>query len=215
MSLKLVSRLFLVAVLISATSSAFSQTTYDASEGRLPLSVGGGISNFDPYFAQGPAPNNSDRDGLGLGRMWGGTVWADVGIRYGAPWMHAFSVEGQYRSIFAGDNTGQQDLKESTIGGGLTYTVRRWHLIHPYGKVLFGDGSIKFAPEVEPSGAIYSQDSRGLLSLGGGLEVRCTSHIWARADYEYQSWGQLLAARNLQPQGITVGAMYHFTRSGR
>ena len=215
MSLKLVCRLFLVAALISATSSVFSQTTYDASEGKLPLSAGGGISIFDPYYAQGPAPDDTNRPGSGRGQMWGGTAWADVGIRYGAPWIHAFSVEGEYRSIFAGGNTGQQDLKESTFAGGLTYTVRRWRLFHPYGKFLAGIGSVDFAPEVEPSGVVYAHDSRSTEIFGGGVEVRCTSHIWARAEYDYEAWGRLLGAADLQPHGVTVGAMYHFTRSWR
>jgi opacity protein-like surface antigen len=215
MSLTLVRRLFLVAVFATATGSAISQTVYDASEGKLPLSVGGGISIFDPYYAQGPAPGNTNEPGSGHGQMWGGTAWADVGLRFGAPWIHGFSVEGEYRSIFAGGNAGQVDLKETTLGGGLTYTVRRWRVVHPYGKFLGGVGSIDFAPELEPSGLIYAHDSRAGEIFGGGAEVRCTRHIWARAEYDYETWGRLLGAADLQPHGVTVGAMYHFARSWR
>jgi len=215
MSFKCVCKLIMAAAFLSTASSAISQTVYDASEGKLPLSAGGGLSIFDPYFAQRPAPDNTSRPGAGHGQMWGAVGWVDVGIRYGPSWAHAFSVEGEYRSIFAGGSAGQQDLRESTIGGGLTYTVRRWRMVQPFGKFLGGIGSVKFAPELEQSGAIYDHDSRAEEIFGGGVEVRCTSHVWARAEYDYETWGRLLGAADLQPHGVTVGAMYNFTRSRR
>jgi len=214
MSVKLVCTNLLVAALVAVAGPALCQTVYDASEGKLPLSAGIGVSNFDPYFAQGPAPNFTNEPGLGHGRMWGATAWVDVGIRYGRPWMQAFSVEGQYRMTFTGSSSPTHPpLKEDTIGGGLTYTVRRWRMVHPYAKFLGGVGQIHFEAEPLKNGGYYNRDSRGEQSLGGGVEVRCTNHLWARGEYEYQTWGRLLGAANLQPQGFTVGAMYHFARS--
>jgi len=212
MFFRLLPRLAFAAFFAAAACSAFSQTVYHADEGKLSLAVGGGISNFDPDFAQGPPPANQELEGLGQGRMWGGTAWIDSGVPWGAEWLRGFGIEAEYRSIFAGGSTGHESLRESTIAGGATYTWRHWRRVHPYGKYLFGLGSARFAPVPEANGTFYLRDSRGANIVGGGSEFRVTQHIWARAEYVYESWGELLGP-HLQPQGFTVGAMFHLGRS--
>jgi opacity protein-like surface antigen len=208
MVLRLLPSLALAATFLAAASPLASQTVYDAEKGKLGLSLGAGISNFDPDFAQGLPPGNEIHEGWGQGRMSGTTVWADAGIPWGVRWLRGFSIEAEYRTILEGGSTGQSNLRESNLAGGATYTWRRWDRVRPYGKYLFGYGEVSFAPVPEANGTAYSQDSRGMNILGGGAEVRCTRHIWARAEYDYESWGQLLGP-HLQPQGFTVGAMYH------
>jgi hypothetical protein len=54
------------------------------------------------------------------------------------------------------------------------------------------------------------------LAGGGGVEYRIMPRLWVRADYEYQSWPDFfkstVPAGRLNPQGFTVGAIYHFSR---
>ncbi len=63
----------------------------------------------------------------------------------------------------------------------------------------------------------YIHDSRTVTSFGGGLDYQATKRVWVRADYEYQTWPSFFKHTNpairpgrLNPQGFTVGAMYHF-----
>jgi hypothetical protein len=213
MSFSLLPRFTLAAFLIAAAIPLTSQTVYHASEGKSLFSFGGGFSTFDPGFAQGPVPVYKFDPGNGYGRKWGATAWADARIPFGGPLARGFSIEAQYRSLFAGGLEGQQDLKESSIGGGAKYTWRHWNNVRPYGKYIFSIGKVSFVPVPITPGVTYHYDSRATNAFGGGLEIRFTEHIWARGDYEFQLWGPLLDARNLEPQGLTVGVMYNLGRS--
>jgi opacity protein-like surface antigen len=150
---------------------------------------------------------------MGQGRRWGYTAWADAGMPWGPAWLRGLGVEAEYRSVYAGDMVDQMGLKESTAGGGATYTLRHWHSIRPYGKYIFSLGSISFTPIPLPGGKTYAQDSRAVQALGGGFQLRCTEHISARAEYEYQLWGRLLGAPDFSPQGVTLGAMFNLRKS--
>ncbi|HXR39094.1 MAG TPA: outer membrane beta-barrel protein [Terracidiphilus sp.] len=213
MIFRLLPKLLLAIFFVSTAGTVFSQTVYDAKQGRLPLSFGAGMSNYDAYFAQGPAPVNQFYTGLGFGRMWGATGWADAGLRFGPAWIHPMSVELQYRSLFAGGSLNQSNLTESSVGGGLTYTWRQSPKFRPYVKYIMSYGMIDFKPVVYPGHPDYSHDSRFTNAAGGGFEYRVGRHVWLRADYEYQFWGKFLGAPEFMPQGITVGAMYRLNRS--
>lgn len=213
MTFRLLTRLLLAAAFVSAAGPIYCQTVYDAEEGRLPFSFGGGVSNFDPDFAQGRAPGNEILSGYGLGRKWGATAWANAGVRYGPTWLHPFSIELQYRSIFAGGSAGQSNLSEGSYGGGVTYTWRHFRNFRPYAKYIMSYGTINLTPVPIPGNPTYSQDSRFTNDLGGGFEYRLTRHIWARADYECDLWGKIYGRPEFAPQGFTFGAMYHWSRS--
>ena len=49
----------------------------------------------------------------------------------------------------------------------------------------------------------------GMYAGGGGLDYQVASHIVARADYEYQRWGNF-PPRGLQPNLFTLGVAYRF-----
>lgn len=213
MVLRLLSRLLLTAVFIAGAIPAQGQAVYAASQSKLGLAFGGGGSNFDPDFAQGSPPSYLVQTGMGQGRRWGFAGWADAGMPFGPGWVRGIGIEAEYRSIYTGDMVEQTGLKESTAGGGATYTWRRWHTLRPYGKYIFSLGSISFTPIPLPGGGVYSRDSRTARALGGGFEISCTDHISARADYEYQSWGLIFGAPGLSPQGVSVGAMYNLRKS--
>jgi opacity protein-like surface antigen len=213
MILKRFTRSLLVLFFVSASIAINAQTVYHAEEGKLPLSLGGGVSNFDPYFAQAPLPNDLIISGGGQGRMWGAAGWADAGIRFGPAWVHPLNLELQYRSIFAGSSATHQNVVENNYGGGVTYNWYHYRNFHPYAKYIIGFGTVNFNPLPYPGHVPYSHDSRVTNALGGGLEYRITRHIWVRGDYEYQLWGKLLGAPEFSPQGFTVGAMYHLNKS--
>ncbi|MGO9339688.1 MAG: outer membrane beta-barrel protein [Terracidiphilus sp.] len=207
------SRLLLFAVFIAAAIPAHAQSVYDASQSKLDLRFGGGGSIFDPDFAQGPPPGNLEQIGMGQGHRWGFVGWAEAGMPSGPHWVHGFSLEAEYRSVYAGDLVQQMGLKEATDGGGATYTFARSHSLRPFGKYIFSLGSISFTPIPLAGGRSYSHDSRAVQALGGGLELRCTEHISARADYEYQLWGRFLGGTDFTPQGLSVGAIFSLRRS--
>jgi hypothetical protein len=213
MFFRLLPRLLAIAAFLAAATSASGQAVYAASQSKLGLAFGGGGSEFDPDFSQGPPPRYLEQTGMGQGRRWGYSAWADAGMPWGPAWLRGFGVEAQYRSVYAGVMVDQTGLKESTIGGGAIFTLRHWHSLRPYGKYLLSLGSISFTPIPLTGGGAYSQDSRAVQGLGGGLELRCTEHISARADYEYQLWGRFLGASDFTPQGLTIGAMYSLRKS--
>ena len=171
MILRLLSNLALAAAFIAAATPLVSQAVYHAEKSTLDLSIGAGLSNFDPDFSQGLPPGNVIREGWGQGRMTGGTVWADLGVPWNARWLRGLGFEGEYRTVLEGGSTGQSNIRESNLDGGATYTLRRWNIVRPYAKYLFGYGEVSFAPVPEANGTAYSQDSRGMNILGGGAEV--------------------------------------------
>jgi len=213
MTFRLLIRFFLAAAFVASTGTILCQTVYDGEQGGLPLAFGGGLSNFDPDFTQGPPPVNTIYIGTGYGRMWGATGWAETGLRFGPAFLHPFNLEVEYRSIFSGGTAGQSHLVQNNYGGGVTYAWKHFRNFRPYGKYIASFGTATFAPVKEGSHPNYAQDSRFTNNLGAGLDYRVTGHIWVRADYEYQLWGNIFGPPEFSPQGFTIGAMYHLNRA--
>jgi hypothetical protein len=47
------------------------------------------------------------------------------------------------------------------------------------------------------------------MAAGGGFEYRIYRPLWARVDYEYETWGKLFGNNDvLTPEGFTVGVSY-------
>jgi opacity protein-like surface antigen len=96
--------------------------------------------------------------------------------------------------------------------GGVIYTLPRFTKFRPYGKFVMGLGNIDYGAPAHPY-----HESRTVTSIGGGVDYRVFRKVWARVDYEYQSWPDFwkqsvpfLHGKSLTPEGFTVGAMYHF-----
>ena len=49
-----------------------------------------------------------------------------------------------------------------------------------------------------------------VLAPGGGVDYRVGGGVSLRADYEYQFWRHIFGPRDLNPNGITIGATYDF-----
>jgi hypothetical protein len=178
---------------------AFSQVVPAGHEGNLPFAVGAGPSSFDVDW--------------GHGRMLGGTIWADYHPNQLPSLLHGLGLELEARDISLNANSTQKNYREDTVAGGAIYTWYHYRNFHPYGKFLVGYGSMDFS--LPPPNANYSHDTRTLYAPGLGLEQRLFRHVWARADYEYQTWPDFLSRSKSNPtspnpQGFTLGVAYDF-----
>jgi opacity protein-like surface antigen len=187
--------------LLSMAVPGWSQVTAPYARKGLPIEVGAGPSAYNPDWGQGI--------------MYGGTVWVDYFPIQMPSYLRGLGLEFEARDISLDRHlqngqarSGQGNTKEDTLGGGVIYSVRRFRNFRPYGKFVASLGSVDF---ISPS-PTYSHDTRTVLAGGGGLEYRIYKSIWARGDYEYQNWGQLLGKNILTPEGITAGITYDFSR---
>jgi opacity protein-like surface antigen len=106
----------------------------------------------------------------------------------------------------------EPNLRQDTAGGGVIYSWRHFAKFRPYAKLFAEYGNTDYGSKTGPRG----HDSRNFLGGGGGVEYRIMPRLWVRADYDYQSWPDFfkstVPAGRLNPQGFTVGAIYHFSR---
>jgi opacity protein-like surface antigen len=200
----------ILAVLFTvAAFPIFSQTVPAAWQGETPISVGGGVSGFDPDYSEfGPD--------YGQGRMLGVTGWVDYVPHWSLKRLYGLGVELEGRDINYHRSSSQPaNLRQDTLMGGGIYSLRRYQKFRPYGKLLFGLGNTDYGSLTTPERR-YNQ-SRIVLGLGGGLDYRLYRHLWVRGDYEFQRWPDFYYngtrfARPLNPQGITLGVSYDLSR---
>jgi opacity protein-like surface antigen len=206
-------KVFFAALFLFAAAPMFAQVKPSGYEGKLPLVVGVGISDYRLDWGY---------DALGHRRpIYGGAFWIDWNF-YGLPRkLNGLGVEleGEDLSKFGpielttkypGDNA---SMRHDTVGGGALYTWRHFRKISPYGKFLLGYGSIDFSSNnLRPNGTPYTHDTRTIYEPGGGATYALTEHLSIKADYEYQFWPHFLGHANpLNPSGATVGATWAFT----
>jgi hypothetical protein len=153
--------------------------------------VGVGYSNFDSDWS---------------GRISGISAWVDWDFYRAPSYLNGFALEAEGRDLNWGRTGSDPNLRFDTIDVGALYKWRRYRKIHPYGKFLFGYGSMDFLTVVPT----YSHDTRSVLAPGGGLDYRLTRTLWLRGDYEYQFWLSFFNGHALNPNGFTVGISYDF-----
>lgn len=185
--------------LFGAASRARAQVTYSAQEGKLPFTVGFGVSDF------------SDDWGIQNPRQAGVTLWADWRLPHMPPTLQGLGLEFEGRDINFATPSYLPGHRMDTGLGGPIYQWRRRGRIRPYGKYLLGIGSIDF-----PSpGSTYNHDTRVVFEPGGGADILFWSRFSVRAEYDYQYWHQIFGPRDLTPNGFTIGAVYDFGRASR
>jgi hypothetical protein len=197
MRLKSYRGLALAFLLFCAMVPMPAQTTPAATETRQPWAIGAGISGFKPD--------------LGHGHLYGGTLWIDYMPTRVPSLLRGIGLEVEARDLNYGRSSSlSSNLRQDTIGGGVIYSWPHFHSFRPYGKFLIGYGNTDYGRK--PDHRLH--DSRTVTSCGGGVEYRLSSHVWLRGDYEYQFWPSFYKATKpagkLNPQGFTVGALYHF-----
>jgi opacity protein-like surface antigen len=195
--------LVIVILFVGAAFSALAQAP-PAAKGPKPFSpfaIGGGFSGYNPDE--------------GHGHLLGGTLWIDY-IPAGLPQLlNGIGVEVEARDLnLDRSSTDAPNHRQDYVGGGLIYSWPHFRQLRPYAKLFMGYGNQD--ETVLKSGLRYS-DSRTVTSGGGGVDFRATRQLWLRVDYEYQSWPTIfkhpdtaIPAGRLNPQGFTVGAIYHF-----
>ena len=183
----------LATLFVFAIVPAPAQVTYAAKEGKLPLTVGVGLSDYS-------------LDWGGSRRMMGITAWVDY--RFHLPGLlNGLGVEAEGRDLNFDRPSDLTRLRQDVGLGGVNYQWRHRDRIRPYGKFLVGFGSIDFPDRRNP---YYTHDTRTVLASGGGVDFRVWRNVAVRADYEYQFWRQLFGPNDLNPNGVTVGAVYDF-----
>jgi opacity protein-like surface antigen len=198
--------LALVILIGSAASNVEAQSEPTAEAKGVPLAVGAGLSGYNADF--------------GHGHLLGGTLWIDYIPNQPPRLLRGFRLEAEARDLnYARSATEPANLREDVAEGGLVYAWPHFLNVRPYGKFSEGYGNTDY----ESATAGRHHDSRTVVSGGGGVEYRVYRHLWVRADYEYQSWPTFfkhpatattpaLPSGRLNPQGFTVGTVYHFTR---
>jgi opacity protein-like surface antigen len=179
---------------LSVALPALPQAAPSATEGGIPISVGFAYSNYYTDYSRYES---------------GPTVWVDWNYFGSHRTFQGLGVEIEGRDL-AFDRTGDNaNLREQTGEGGLIYHWRHFDKIEPYGKFLAGLGGIYFSNR---PGDLYTHDTRTVLAPGGGVEYRIWRNVRIRGDYEYQLWLDFLNGNAMNPEGVTVGVSYDFSR---
>jgi len=204
----------LAALLLATTVPVFSQVKPAGEEGGLPIVVGAGISYYNLDWGLDASGNPRYMEGV--------SAWADWHMS-SLPLPHVLQglgieIEGSDLSWGLPSSLSNAVLHDTgtnqrhDVGeGGPIYSLERYRNFHPYGKFLYGYGSIDFPNLAPNSPPTYRHDTRTMHSAGAGVDYRVARNIWVRADYEYQFWPDLFGRPHaLNPNGITVGAVYDF-----
>jgi opacity protein-like surface antigen len=196
----------LAALLVCATSPLVAQTVHAATGLRVHtgFSVGAGISDY----------NNPD---FGHGHLLGGTLWIDYTLPHMPHLLQGIGLEAKGLDLNYGRSaTLPANLREDVASGGVIYSLPRYRNFRPFAKLMLGYGNVD-EENSNSTPPVRWHDSRTVTSGGGGFDYRVYRSVWMRVDYEYQSWpdffkhpGGVPPAGKLNPQGFTVGAIYHF-----
>jgi len=177
--------------MLSVTAFAHAQVVPAARQGSAPLEVGGGMSLWSTNW--------------GPGHMIGITGFADYHPSLPGR-LNGLDVEGEYRNVNWNRSLQPKNYKQTTIGAGPMYTVPFREKFRFYGKFLLDYGSMDFTFVSMPN---YTHDTRMVYAPGGGVEYRTRSGLWARGDFEYQTWPHLFSnTKSPTPYGFTFGFGY-------
>jgi hypothetical protein len=181
---------------IGVALPARSQVTYSAEEGKLPFTVGVGISDIWLDW------------GITHPKMAGITLWADWRLaRVPAP-IRGLGIEFEGRDVNWATPSHLPGHRMDTALAGPMYEWRRSGRVRPFGKFLMGIGSIDY-----PSpGAIQNHDTLTVFAPAGGSNVRLWRELSVRGEYEWQYWQHFLGPNDLTPHGFSIGAVYDFGR---
>lgn len=192
-----------LAVCAACSASAQIAPAATGQKSFSPLAVGAGFSAYNSDFGDGSR-----------GHLLGGTLWIEYFPNQLPAVLRGLGVEMEARDLsFGRSATLSPTVREDVATGGLIYSYPLLKNLRPYAKILVGFGNTDEQTMLSP---VKWHDSRTIVAGGGGVDYRTFKNLWLRADYEYQSWPDFfkhshgIPAGRLNPQGFTVGAVYHF-----
>jgi hypothetical protein len=171
--------------LFGAATMLHAQAKPTATRGG-DLKIGGGFTTA-----------RSDYDGS----FKGGAAYIDYDFT------QHLGIEGQFHFVKGGPN----GLYEKAYEAGGRY-FRTYGRFVPYAKIMYGRGVFNFPPYFDAPNSPRANLAYNLWATGGGVDYKATSRIYARADFEYQSWSSFPSpgSSGLTPMLFTFGAAYHF-----
>jgi hypothetical protein len=191
--------------LLTASLPLFSEVVPSATTGGVPQwTVGTGFSYFSPDY--------------GPWHLAGETLWINDSLNRMPSFLSGISLDIEARDLSLFRSSHEPVLRVDTAGGGAIYKWSHYRNFRPYTEVTVGLGNIDYMT----SGTDRYHQSRTVTSMGGGFDVRAFRSVWVRADYEYEYWPNFWINKAgsptgaaLNPQGLTIGAIYHFGRDRR
>jgi opacity protein-like surface antigen len=185
--------------IFAGSLSSYAQVAPSATEGRSSdWSAGAGVSSL--------------LEDYGHGRILGGTLWVDYSPAKLFPVLHRVNLELEGQDL-SHHSPKSVLLRLDTVALGATYTLADFHGFRPYAKVVSGLGNVDYLVDRTRR---FNQ-SRTVTSIGGGLEYLAYKQVSVRLDYEYQYYSDFWvnSGAPLDPQGFTLGAIYHFSPKRR
>lgn len=191
----------LIAILILTASLRLSSQVMPSAtkDGLQQWTIGTGFSYFGTDY--------------GSERLAGGTLWIDDSLNRVPAFLSGISVAVEARDLSLDRPSKDPVVRVDTAGGGAIYKWFRFRNFRPYAEITVGLGNIDYTTS---AGGRYHQ-TRTVTSMGGGCDIRAFKSVWVRADYEYQYWPNFWITKAgspngapLNPQGLTLGAVYHF-----
>jgi hypothetical protein len=182
-----VQRVLILAVLLMAPILAGAQVAYEGERAPLSLSTGGSFSYF-----------GADYNGY---HVMGATAVVDFSPII---WDHlAAEAEGRWLTLNASNGFSEYNYLAGPV---YRFTLAEHQTVHPYVKVLAGEGVINF-----PNNLAYGRYFA--MAPGGGVELTLTRRVRLRADYEFQIWPNApgipgLPSGTMHPNGVSVGFTY-------
>ena len=179
--------------------SARAQVTHAGTEGKIPLTVGIGVSNYNIDWCCGR-------------RMTGIGAWADWRLRGMPGHLKGLSIsaEGQWIPWNIPSGIGNHELE--AVLGGPSYHIQKWERVKPYAKFFLGFGGVYFTTN-DP---YYNHDTREIYAPGAGADIKVWNNLAVRVDYEYQYWPNLFPTSahpngaTSNPNGFTFGTVWDF-----
>jgi opacity protein-like surface antigen len=184
--------------------SVCAQTVPSASSGQFSLTVGALGSVFQPDYAGTEALDSAENYYYPIAQTSPNRLYG-IGFYVDAKFTRWIQIEGEGRWLNFNE---YEKISENNYLIGPRIPIHSFRLLRatPYGKVLFGVGTLNF----------QNKDAWGRyadIAYGGGVDFKLTKRISARGDFEYQQWpnwpdfpyGENTSFR---PYGASVGVSY-------
>jgi hypothetical protein len=183
----LVQRILTMAALLMTPILGAGQAVYEAQRAPVTLTAGGSFSYFDADYAGNKAT------GIGAYADFSPIVFDHLGVEAEGRWL-MFNASQSFREY------------NYLAGPRYRFSLAGYRGLHPYVKVLVGEGVIDF-----PYHLAYGRYF--MIAPGGGVDIAINHRVRVRADYEYQIWPDApgipgLPSAAMKPNGVTAGVSY-------